>query len=52
MERGGIFQCEGLMMMLTIKNDRKWPRKERNRPVSSYFTCKVDNEIIKHVIGG
>lgn len=39
-------------MMITIKNDHKWPRKERNGPVSSYFTCKVDNEIIKHVIGG
>lgn len=40
------------MMMITIKNDHKWPRKERNGPVSSYFTCKVDNETIKHVIGG
>lgn len=39
-------------MMITIKNDHKWPRKERKRPVSSYFTCKVDNEIMKHVIGG
>lgn len=38
-------------MVITIKNYHTWPRKETNRPVNSCLTCKVDNEIIKHVIG-
>jgi hypothetical protein len=46
------FKYQRLMMVISIKNDHSWPRKKKERPVNSCTSFEVDNEIIKHTIGG